>query len=367
MRILYLVPDLFGPPSGIARYCRMVCGALSDPKNDVTAIALLDQDETRREAGQTFPGLKYLPCRGRRSLFVQRVLRAARTRPDFILVGHTNFALLGWLIAKLCRAPLVTFIYGIEVWEPLAISRRRALCASDLVISISRFTAEQATQFNGLPPESTRLLPNCVDPALLSNLEKSPKDHDIKTLSLLTVARILNSEKYKGHDQVIRALPRLLKRFPHLVYDVVGGGDGRADVEALAASEGVAHAVRFHGVVSDEEMSRFYANADVFIMPSRREGFGFVFIEAMIQGLPAIGGNVDATPEVIVDGKTGFIVNPTSQDEIVEATGRLLGDEALRARMGQAAIAHVQAEFNFDKFKKTLLDYLSELKLVRAK
>lgn len=132
-------------------------------------------------------------------------------------------------------------------------------------------------------------------------------------------------------------------------------------MEALAAQEGVSNSVRFHGVVSDADICRFYANADVFIMPSRREGFGFVFIEAMIQGLPAIGGNIDATPEVIVDGETGFTVNPVSREEIIKAASMLLSDKDLREHMGQAAKHHVEEKFGFPRFKQTLFSYLAEL------
>jgi len=367
MRVLYLVPDLFGPPGGIARYCRMVCRALSGTECELTVIALLDQNSARRDARRAFPALKYLPCGGRRMRFVRNALRAARARPDVIFVGHPHFAPLGWLLAKICRARLVTFIYGVDAWKPLSPARRRALGASHQIISISRFTASQAAQNNGIRLEKARLLPNCVDPALSPSgflpIEKgwNGTSKTATSPSLLTVSRILKSEMHKGHDQVIRALPELLQQFPTLVYNVVGDGEGRPEMEALARQLGVSDAVHFHGVVSDEEMLDFYAGADVFIMPSSREGFGFVFIEAMMQGVPAIGGNRDATPEVIVDGETGFLVDPTSVPSIAQASAQLLGDTALRHRMGQAALLHVEREFNFEKFKTTLLSHLSEL------
>ena len=125
--------------------------------------------------------------------------------------------------------------------------------------------------------------------------------------------------------------------------------------------EGAAHAVHFHGVVSEEALRRHYAEASLFIMPSRAEGFGFVFLEAMAQGMPCIGGALDATPEVIVDGETGYLVDPTSVEAIVQAAARLLGDETLRQRMGQSAILHVEQKFSFQHFQQRLLSYLLEL------
>jgi phosphatidylinositol alpha-1,6-mannosyltransferase len=359
MRILYLVADLFGPPGGIPRYCRIICRALSETRADLTVLTLMDETMAGREARKTFPLIHYSTCSGNRLRFLQRAFRAARTRPDVILVGHVHFAPLGWLLSKLLRVPFTTFVYGVDAWEPLSPVRRRALCASDQIISISRFTAHRAALVNGICPQSVRLLPNCVDPKLIADQALKPASSPL--LSLLTVSRILGSRMGKGHDQVIRALPSLLQRFPNLIYNVVGGGEGRSEMEALALKEGVSHAVRFHGVVSDEEMAGCYASADVFIMPSQREGFGFVFIEAMAQGIPAIGGNKDATPEVIVDGETGYIVDPTSVDAIVDVTARLLSDPNLRQRMGHKALTHVEKEFGFAKFKKALLSHLAEL------
>lgn len=355
--VLYLVPDLFGPPSGIARYCRMVCRALTEAGHNVTVVSLLDQPTAKREAQSTFPGLKYFACGGQRALFIRHSLQALRTRPDLVLVGHPHFAHLGWLLARLSRARLVNFIYGIDAWEPLSPSRRRALHASERIISISRFTAKRAAEVNGVPSDKVRILHNCLDPQFQPQSTLAANGSP----SLLTVARISLNEQYKGHDVVIRALPQLLQKFPNLIYNVVGDGDGRAVLEELVTQQGVTHAVRFHGVVSEEELVRHYNQASIFVMPSRFEGFGFVFLEAMIYGVPVIGGNVDASPEVISDGETGFVVDPTSVQAIVEAASRLLSDTTLREKMGQAAIHHVEQNFGFPRFKQNLLSYLTEL------
>lgn len=370
MRVLYLVPDLFGPPGGIARYCRMVCLALVRGGHHSTTIALLDKPTAYRAARASLPSMKYVACSRHRVGFVYRALRAALHRPDVILVGHPNFTPLGWLLARLTGARLICFIYGVDVWEPLSKWRQSALRACDQIISISRFTARHATQANGLSPERIFILHNCVDPHFeakgntgiseSSSMEAQISDRSSAQLSLLTVSRILLSDQYKGHDQVIRSLPSLLRQFPNLIYDIVGDGDGRSEMEALAAQEGVSDAVRFHGVVSDEEVARFYSNADVFIMPSRREGFGFVFIEAMTHGTPAVGGNEDATPEVIIDGETGFTVDAASVEEIAEAASKLLSDNDLRGRMGARGAEVVASKFGFEHFRETLLKYLED-------
>ena len=358
LRILYLTPDLFGPPSGIARYCRMVCRSLAHNGHRVTTVSLLDDEGARTEARETFPAMSYFPCGAKRRPFIRHALRAVRTRPDIILVGHPNFAPLGWLLARMTGAPVVSFIYGIDAWEPLSKVRRAALGSAERIVSISRFTAKSCARVNGIAPDKVRILHNCLDPNFQGREALASAN---ASLSLLTVARISLAESYKGHDIVIRALGKLLQRFPSLVYNVVGDGDGRGALEALANELGVAHAVHFHGVVSERELIESYESASVFVMPSRFEGFGFVFLEAMTYGKPVVCGNEDASPEVVCDGETGFCVPPTAVDEVAAALERLLGDAELRARMGAAAKKRVEEHFGFPAFEKQLTALLAEV------
>jgi phosphatidylinositol alpha-1,6-mannosyltransferase len=356
--ILYLVPNLFGPPGGIARYCRLVCRSLLETGAQVRVLSLADAGGAPPEAWGADARL-YQANHGSKRGFVQSALATALSlRPTIIMIGHPYFSALGWFLARLINAHAVSFIYGIDVWQPLKPARRWALQRSNRIISISRFTAQQAARANRLCPTKIRILHNCLDPQFEgpAQSEKAPSNP-----SMLTVARLSQAEQYKGHDYVIRAMPALLARFPELAYRVVGDGDDRARLEDLAAREGVARAVRFHGIVSEGDLRRLYAETSLFIMPSRGEGFGFVFLEAMAQGTPAIGGNLDATPEVIADGETGYLVDPTSVEAIVAAAARLLGDEALRRRMGQAAMRRVEQEFSFPQFRQRLVAYLSEL------
>jgi phosphatidyl-myo-inositol dimannoside synthase len=357
-RPLYLVPDLFGRPGGIARYCRMVCRGLVASGVPVRTIALHDVPAAREEARKALPAMSYMGCSSDRIRFSATALSALSSRPTSILVGHVNFAPLGYALSRLLRIPFSVFMYGVEVWDALPPSRGRALRAADEWIAISEYTARQAAKANGLDADRIAILNNCLDPDLDKGIAQSDQDGQ---LSLLTVGRIEAGENFKGHDFVLRAMPALLQRFPTLVYDVVGDGKGRPTLEALAQKLGVSGAVRFHGVVSEEELVRRYAEASVFIMPSRREGFGFVFLEAMAYGKPAIGGNEDATPEVIADGVTGYVVDARSPSALAEAAGRLLADASLRRRMGEAAAARARERFGFPHFQQGLLSQLSNL------
>lgn len=392
--ILYLVPDLFGPPGGIARYCRLVAQALGESGVAVHIVALMDQPHDAARLPQATAavaplnfaaGATYTPCGGSRTAFIRQAVRQTlRTRPGLILTGHVNLAPLGWALARLTRAPMVTFAYGIDAWAPLSRTRHLALQRSARVIAISRYTADRAMQINALDPARLRVLHNCLDP----QFERSQASHSPGNsseflpvpssspeflrvpsdqpfgnydLSLLTVARMSLAEQYKGHDVVLHAMPELLQRFPDLRYDIIGDGDARPGLQALAQQLGVAPAVHFHGVVSEAALRDHYAQASLFIMPSRAEGFGFVFLEAMAHGLPVIGGNMDATPEVVVHKETGLLADPTSPTQIADAIATLLADPLRRQIMGIAAQHRVEEHFSFSQFQQHLLAILAEL------
>jgi glycosyltransferase involved in cell wall biosynthesis len=137
--------------------------------------------------------------------------------------------------------------------------------------------------------------------------------------ALMSVSRLASSERYKGNDRVIRALPSVLTRYPDALYLVVGDGDDRPRLEALAAELGVTEKVRFVGLVSSEELPDYFRVADVFVMPSRGEGFGIVFLEAMACGIPVIGGNKDGSLDPLADGVLGFAADPENNEELVSA------------------------------------------------
>jgi phosphatidylinositol alpha-1,6-mannosyltransferase len=146
----------------------------------------------------------------------------------------------------------------------------------------------------------------------------------------------------KGHDMVIRALPRLRLIVPEVTYLIVGQGSYRTQLENLARSLGIRDCVIFAEWVSAEDLPDIYALSDVFVMPSREqleacdvEGFGLVFLEASACAKPVVGGRSGGIPDAISDGVTGLLVNPYEPEDIANALARLLTDNSLAIRLGQ--------------------------------
>ena len=361
--VLYLVPDLVGLPGGIARYCRHVCSALSDAGETTTVIALRDA----KDADAAAAGIRvseYSPCAMSKTAFARRAAGAAiANRPEVILCGHPNFSPLVYAISRMLGIPFVVFLYGTDSWVSLPGARGRALERADRWIAISAYTARLAANANNLDASRIDILHNCLDPEFRFNdcdaTERKP--------NLLTVSRITNFEPHKGQELVLSAMPRLLEQFPRLVYDIVGDGDRRPALEQLAVDLGITNSVRFHGVVTDAELSEFYSRDAVFVMPSTVEGFGFVFAEAMSHGMPAVGGNRDAGAEVIIDGKTGFVIDPDSVDALVSAVANLFGDSATWQRMSHSAREHARSSFSYTLFRDRFAGILADIGVSRTR
>src|SRR3989441_1000523 len=174
---------------------------------------------------------------------------------------------------------------------------------------------------------------------------------------LLTVARL---DFHKGIDTVIRALPAIRAAFPAVRYAVAGIGNRRSALEGLVSELGLADAVRLLGFVPDDDLPALYNAVDLFVLASRRydllvEGFGIAIVEASASGLPVIASRSGGIPEAVREGETGFLVDPDDPAAVAATAIRLLGDEALRRRMGAAGRAAVETHYNWDRVAADLV------------
>jgi glycosyltransferase involved in cell wall biosynthesis len=140
----------------------------------------------------------------------------------------------------------------------------------------------------------------------------------------MTMGRLAPEERYKGFDETIMAMPRLLTRFPKLKYLVVGDGGDRTRLETKARDLGVSDCVIFTGKIPESEKVAHYNLVDVYVMPSSGEGFGIVLLEAAACGVPVIASRVDGSREALLDGRLGRLIDPQNADELVDAITKAL-------------------------------------------
>jgi phosphatidylinositol alpha-1,6-mannosyltransferase len=369
VRILFLTPDLFGSHGGIARHCRLALKAMTDCSeiDAVDVISLVDrQDSVPDPCYFGKRGRSYQACGGDRRGFAYRVAAALRNTYDLVIAGHVNLAPLVYLPVSTKRpSARLTLIYGIDAWARLPWFRRMALKRSDLVVSISRFTAEAATAANDLEPAKVSIVACCLDPLVWDVGERLAADPDqglpgLPRNTLLTVSRLSRAEASKGHDTILRALPSVLTSIPDVTYAIVGEGDLKPVLERLVSDLRLEQHVRFLGALPDRDLRRCYDTCTAYAMPSRWEGFGLVFLEAMAHARPIIASQRDAAPEVL--GDTALLVSdPDDAREVGQTITRLLSSPELQTRLGKAGRARLVEHFTYERFRMEWLRQLSVL------
>ena len=175
----------------------------------------------------------------------------------------------------------------------------------------------------------------------------------IDPLDVLIVGRMAAQERYKGHDELIAIWRDVLAAVPHARLVIAGDGDDRARLETLAREQGLGDRVVFTGFISRDALDALYRQAALFAMPSRGEGFGLVYLEAMAHGLACVGSTHDAAGEIVIDGETGVLVGD-DPGALARAIVDLLRDPETRRRFGAAGRRQVEARFTFDHFRGRL-------------
>lgn len=324
-RVLMLLTDAWGGHGGIALYNRDVIEAMClDPTID--QVVALPRVAKLPLVGDLPAKLDFdLSALGGFGAYVGAVMRAMRRgRYDLVYCAHLNLLPLARVVATLLRKPLVLAIYGIDAWEPSAraLSRRLARSA-DHVMSISQVTLDRFRSWASYPDAATTLMPNAIH---LDEFAPGPKSAELEKRYglegrkvVMTFGRLAGSERYKGFDRMLESLPDIVVRRPEVSYVIAGDGEDRARLEAKARDLGLADHVVFTGMVSEAEKADHYRLADVYSMPSRGEGFGFVLLEAMACGVPSIGSTRDGTREAMREGLLGPIVDPLDTAAIVDA------------------------------------------------
>ena len=323
-RILALVSDAFGSNGGIAKYNRDLLTAIGVFPKVSSIIAVTRSQPNVPESGVPLKcHFDTLGTSGKWS-YIREIIRILRNYKhiDLVLCGHVNLLPVAYIAARIKHAPLWCEIYGIDAWQP----HQRGLVnwiAQRLngVISISELTKNRFISWSGLLEGQCSLLPNCYDPVFYG---PGPKPEKLlnryglrgKTV-LMTFGRLSASEQYKGFDEVMNILPTLIERIPDITYLIAGDGDDKKRLQQKASALGLADRVIFTGYIPEVEKTAHYRLADVYIMPSRGEGFGFVILEAMACGIPVVASKVDGTREAIRNGRLGLLADPSKPEEII--------------------------------------------------
>jgi len=381
MRILILASDLY-TRGGIARYTYTLASALGDlvgPGNvDVLALLAYGDRSDLHPRFRVFGPVSERLTAAAKAQFAIKALALARNQYDLIVCSILGLAPIAAAIRFVYRTPFWVICHGTEVWGPLLPHKRFAFRQSELLLSVSHFTAKKLSEVHKIPQEKVSILHNAIPDDFERLLPARAADGGSeggvlsRERTLLSVGSLTRVHAYKGFDTVIRALPLAIKRVPNLNYVIVGDGDDRPRLEKLTSEHRVGKFVTFAGSVSDAQLAEYYRSCDVFVLPSKTterngiwegEGFGRVYVEAALAGKPVVGSWGGGAAEAVVHRETGILVNPTSVEETAGAIIELLENPAAAAQMGCLGRKWAKQNFTEGALRSSLSGLLHVCKL----
>src|ERR1051325_11034275 len=369
-RIQLWCPDIFSFKGGIQVYSAFFLAALqrSFPDSELTVILKHDTECVPHtictpDDGQTkfhFAGMWPRPLRT--AVFAAKLFRyGIKQRPNLIITTHLNFTIVGYWLKRLRGIPYWAVAHGVEAWDIESPPLRKALRHADCILAVSHYTRDRLLERQDLDPSKIKVLANTFSS---EQFRIAPKPaHLLVRYGLtatqpiiLTVSRLVASEKYKGYDQILRTLPQIRLGIPEVHYIIVGKGNDRARLEHLIAVLDLSKSVTLAGYVPADELCGYYNLCDVFAMPSEREGFGIVYLEALACGKPALAGNKDGSTDALCQGELGALVDPDDLGEIARTLTAILQGTYNHEIMYKPERLRnkVIDKFGFDIFKERL-------------
>lgn len=294
--------------------------------------------------------------RGDKASYSVSLILAAVRRP-LLCFDHVHLALPVLPLAAAGVVRTVIFAHGSESWKRAKPTSRWSIELAALCLTNSEFTLrkmrERIGRFNGvacplgLSPEFPL---NAEAPGPSGCVIELPAaDGSVRALRgcvLLLVARMDPGEREKGHAELIGVMPALVREFPDVQLVFVGPGDDRERLAGLARATGVGGAVFVPGFVSAPVLEDLYRDCYAFVMPSRQEGFGLSYLEAMNYAKPCVGCFDQGAEDVILHGQTGLLVaDPHDRGELVGVLRALLADPERARSMGRQGLALLHERF----------------------
>jgi phosphatidyl-myo-inositol dimannoside synthase len=307
----------------------------------------------------TLPRLGDTPIRhfeGRQVALMLAVWRYAMTMPQTaVIFDHLGPSRACGVLPL--RIPYMIFLHGVEIWRPLQRSRVQALLRAKRLLINSQYSANRAHALHPWLPT-----PQVLHLPLEQEAEAGEVDSELLARVgldyILIVGRLDPIQHHKGHDDLLAALPQVLQMQPSARLVIAGAGGDRARLEQVAAGYGVADHVIFTGFVNSATLSELFRRCRVFAMPSRDDGYGLVYLEAMQARKPCIGLASGSASEIIRDNETGLLIDSSN---LASALLRLLGDADLAQRFGEAGYRRLEQEFAYSGFRSHMFEQLDNL------
>lgn len=354
--ILFLTLKTFSFTGGIEKACRSLIYALQQNKaRRLNTYSMYDNptDVYQRYVAQSsFKGFN-----GKRISFTLALIKQA-FHTDQLILSHINLLLFGKIV-KILRpsSKIMLWAHGIEVWRAIPQWKKKFLQEKAEIWAVSNYTKQQLINLHQIPSTNIKVLNNTLDPFLKlpQDFEKPNKlseRYQIQSDSfvLFTLTRLSATEHLKNYDLVIQAVKELSGKFPQIIYLIGGKADEKeqARLNQLIQEQQLTNHVKLLGFIDEKEITDHYLLADCFMLPSKKEGFGIVLIEAAACGNQVIGGNIDGSTDALLNGELGQMINPDSHEEIISAIQTAIANKASHQPKAQQTLT--LEHFGFEKY-----------------
>ena len=361
---LFLSLFAFSLTGGVEKVCKNFIYAISKSFDENQWVSYSMHDRISDLNLAYSPTKNYKAFGGRKFAFISASIRKA-IKSKTIILSHVNLLLVAKLIAAVVpNRRFILFAHGIEIWGDLAKWKVDFLRDHVEIWAVSEFTRQRLIAVHKLAPSQIKVLNNSLSPFFKHNgvFERPLSLVDkykinTKTPIVYTLNRLSSSEKYKGYDTVIKAISLLKKEQKSFTYLLAGKADAKeqARIEKLIIDYDVSDNVKLIGYVDRDDLATHFLLADVFIMPSKGEGFGIVFIEASAHGCQVIGGNIDGSADALLNGKLGQLIDPTCEIQIKLAIERAVGNTLhLPQQQQDITLAHFGFPVYMENVKRLL-------------
>jgi phosphatidylinositol alpha-1,6-mannosyltransferase len=356
--VVFAMTGAMGTMGGIASSNLNVLHALNDlsiQSNRQLIVLSLHESEQDRPSFLD-DSVIFIGFEGNRWTYATRFLMLFR-RNRFYVFDHVRLGLPLAPMAFLGFHGFVILAHGSESWRRVRGSskwlfRRAAMCLTNSEYTLTKMQEtfpgfEGRSCVLGLPPSHDTGATESNDS--VTKVMLPTVDGQTRALGdrvILLVARMDCDEREKGHYELLTVWPSVLRDFPDAQLVFAGPGNDRGSLTAMAERLRVAPTVFIPGFLSTDLLRRLYSQCHAFVMPSRQEGFGLVYLEAMNRGKPCVGCRNGGSEEIIDDGGSGLLIdNPFENEELLRVVQRLLGDKELATRMGQAGLRRFKERF----------------------
>ncbi len=375
MRLLVFTTQFPPAVGGVETMTWQLSKALQSMSEDVTVLTPQASGAAEFDAGETLQIQRYslsdpltFTAKAKQKMSLVKTLKQSITDSNADAVLCTGWDPCAYIASIACaksRTPYFLIAHGMELMQlprnfaarqTKAWMRRRALSGAKRIIAVSSYTRDRVVTL-GVPQQRVSVVPNGV--VLAETKRNGTTNANGKVL--MTVSRLVPR---KGHDTVLRALPRVLQQVPDAVYRVVGTGPELGRLQALTKQLQLNDHVEFHGQVSDHDREQLLDGCNVFVLATRAtptdfEGLGIAVLEAMQIGKPVVVTRAGGVPEIVEHGRTGLVVEPDDPESLACAIIDLLGNPAKASAMGTNAESDVRARFGWQFIARRYLEELT--------